>query len=90
MEFISKSDTNFLIKQVEIEGKTRPCLAKFPYQCEKGSKVSTGETLIFPVMKMEHAIKANSDGVVSNLYVSAEIRLRVVQPNEVVDMSDSL
>ncbi|MEC7858715.1 MAG: biotin/lipoyl-containing protein, partial [Pseudomonadota bacterium] len=39
---------------------------------KKGSKVSSGDTLIIlEAMKMEHAIKASSDGVVSNLYVSA-------------------
>ena len=37
---------------------------------KKGSSVKTGETLlILEAMKMEHTIKANSDGQVIELYV---------------------
>jgi propionyl-CoA carboxylase alpha chain len=60
--------------EVEIEGSlTAPMPGKIlNINVKKGSKVSTGDTLIIlEAMKMEHAIKASSDGVVSNLYVSA-------------------
>ena len=60
--------------EVEIEGSlTAPMPGKIlNINVKKGSKVSMGDTLIIlEAMKMEHAIKASSDGVVSNLYVSA-------------------
>ena len=40
---------------------------------KKGSSVKTGETLlILEAMKMEHTIKANSDGQVIELYVKTD------------------
>ena len=38
---------------------------------KKNSKVKLGDTLVtLEAMKMEHAIKANADGVIKELYVA--------------------